>query len=65
MKINLPSIKVNGVNIVIRCDTNDKQSFDLWERLASITEEQPQTKQEKLLINQILKNSKNGKISKH
>lgn len=65
MKINLPPIKVNGVNIVIRCDTNDEQSFNLWERLANITEEQPQTKQEKLLINQILKNSKNGKVSKH
>lgn len=65
MKINLPTIKVNGINITIRCDTNDEQSFDLWERLASTNEKQPQTKQEMLLINQILKNSKNGKISKH
>ena len=65
MKINLPPIKVNDINITIRCDTNDEQSFDLWERLASTNEKQPQTKQEMLLINQILKNSKNGKISKH
>lgn len=65
MKINLPPIKVNSVEIIIRCDTNDEQSFDLWERLANSSEEQPQTKQENLLINQILKNSKNGKISKH
>jgi hypothetical protein len=67
MRIVLPEIKLNGSRIQIICNSNDELAFKIWDNLASMSPELPQSKQDAKLIQLINQNSKNknhGKYSK-
>ena len=66
MRIVLPEIKLYGSRIQIICDSNDESAFRIWDNLASMSPELPQSKQDAKsiqLINQNSKNKNHGKYS--
>lgn len=67
MRIVLPEIKLYGSRIQIICDSNNESAFKIWDNLASMSPELPQSKQDAKSIQLINKNSKSknyGKYSK-
>lgn len=58
MQIALPEIKLNGSRIQIICDSNSESAFKIWDKLASMSPDVPQSKQDAEFINSIIKTSK-------
>lgn len=58
VRVVLPTLNLNGSKIQIICNSNDDKAFDIWEKLACLCPDIPQSKQEFLLTKNLIKSCK-------